>query len=139
VLLTFGSSESSKEVHSGSIEAFAKLLFLAIANIKCCTLSFSRCSPLAIKSFDRWTSSSISRSYDAVTPPCHLFCNRTHDTETSRADHCRAPCCLHRIPRWLNDRYSPAAVIKGNPYPEPPMRKLHFCPSSASPPLLFWL
>jgi hypothetical protein len=50
-------------------------------------------------------------------PVRHLRRNRTHDAETSRADHCRAPCCLHQIPGWLNDRYSPTAVIKGNPLP----------------------
>jgi hypothetical protein len=45
VLITFEPSESSMEVHPGSIEAFAKLLFVAIANIECCTLSFSCSSP----------------------------------------------------------------------------------------------
>jgi hypothetical protein len=44
-----------------------------------------------------------------------------------------------RYPAGSTDRYSPAAVIKGNPYPEPPMRKLHFRPSSTSPPLLSFL
>jgi hypothetical protein len=38
-------------------------------------------------------------------------------TETSRADHCRAPCCLHQMPGWLNDRCSPAAAIKRSPLP----------------------
>jgi hypothetical protein len=36
------SSESSKEVRPRSIEAFAKILFAAIAGVKRCTLSFSR-------------------------------------------------------------------------------------------------
>jgi hypothetical protein len=35
VSITFESSEASKEVHPGSIEAFAKLLFVAIANVEC--------------------------------------------------------------------------------------------------------
>jgi hypothetical protein len=37
----------------GSIEAFAKLLFVAIANVKRCALSFSRFSPITINSFNR--------------------------------------------------------------------------------------
>jgi hypothetical protein len=45
VLLTFKSSEPSKEVNPGSIEAFAKLLAVAITNGECCTQSFSRSSP----------------------------------------------------------------------------------------------
>jgi hypothetical protein len=45
VPITFKSSESSKGVHPGSIEGFAKLLFVAIANVNRCTLSFSRLSP----------------------------------------------------------------------------------------------
>jgi hypothetical protein len=45
VLITFKSSESSKEVHLGSTEAFAKLLSVVIINIECCTLRLSRSSP----------------------------------------------------------------------------------------------
>jgi hypothetical protein len=45
VLITFKSLESSKEVHPGSIKAFAKLLFVAIANVESCTLSFSHSFP----------------------------------------------------------------------------------------------
>jgi hypothetical protein len=47
----------------------------------------------------------------------HIFRNRTRDATTSRADHCRAPCCLHQISGWLNDRCSSTTVIKGNPLP----------------------
>jgi hypothetical protein len=42
---TFQSSEASKEVHPGLIEAFAKLLFVAIVKVKRCTLRFSRSYP----------------------------------------------------------------------------------------------
>jgi hypothetical protein len=45
VLLTFKSSESSKEVRPGSIEVLAKHLFVAIANVESGTLSFSRSFP----------------------------------------------------------------------------------------------
>jgi hypothetical protein len=45
VLVTFKSSESSKEVNPGSIEAFANPPLLAIANVKRCRLSFSRSYP----------------------------------------------------------------------------------------------
>jgi hypothetical protein len=44
-----------------------------------------------------------------------------------------------RYPTGSTDRYGPAAVIKWNPYPEPPMRKLHFHPSSALSLSLFLL
>jgi hypothetical protein len=30
------------------------------------------------------------------------FRNHIHDVEASRANHCRAPCCLHQIPDWVN-------------------------------------
>jgi hypothetical protein len=52
-----------------------------------------------------------------MTSLCHISRNRTRDAKTSRAGHCRAPCCLHQIPGWLNDRCSSVAVIKGNPLP----------------------
>jgi hypothetical protein len=45
ILITFESSEASKEAHPGSIEAFAKLPFVAIVKVKRCTLSFSRSFP----------------------------------------------------------------------------------------------
>jgi hypothetical protein len=45
VLITFKSSESSKEVNPGSIEAFCYASLVAIANVKRCTLSFSHFAP----------------------------------------------------------------------------------------------
>jgi hypothetical protein len=45
VLITFKSSEPSKEVHPGSIEAFCYASLVAIANVKHCILSFSRFAP----------------------------------------------------------------------------------------------
>jgi hypothetical protein len=53
VSITFKSSELSKEVHPGSTEAFAKLLFVAIANVKSCTLSFLVLLPITVNSLDR--------------------------------------------------------------------------------------
>jgi hypothetical protein len=74
VLITCKSSESSKEVHLGSIEAFAKLLFVTIANVKRSTLSLLILLPITTNSLDRWTSpSSVSRPYDAMTSLCHRF------------------------------------------------------------------
>jgi hypothetical protein len=105
----------------------ATLLFIAIANVKRCTLSFSRSPPswsvsLTVEPRHRQCS-------DRATPRHHsiiLFRNRAHDAKTSRADHCRAPCCLHQIPGWLNDRYNAAAVIKGNPLPRTAEAKAPF-------------
>jgi hypothetical protein len=74
VSITFESSKASKEVPPGSIEASAKLLFVAIANVKRCTLSFLVLLPITINSLDRWTSpASVSRPSDAATPPRHLL------------------------------------------------------------------
>jgi hypothetical protein len=72
---------------------------------------------LPINSLDRWTlSATVSRPCDAMMSPRHIFRSRARDAKTARVDHCRASCCLHQIPGWSNDRYSPVAVIKGNPF-----------------------
>jgi hypothetical protein len=88
VSITFESSEASKEVPPGSIDAFAKLLFVAIVNVKCCTLSFLVLLPITVNSLDRLDLIIVSvptvRRHDA-TPPS-FFHNRAHDAETSRAD-----------------------------------------------------
>jgi hypothetical protein len=81
MLITFKSSESSKEVHPGSIEAFAELLFVAIASVESGTLSFSRLSlhhgqffrPLSpiiigVTTVRRHDATTVRR-HDA-TPPC---------------------------------------------------------------------
>jgi hypothetical protein len=107
VLITFKSSKSSKEVHPGSIESFGYASLCCHRERKACTLSSLGFLPITVNSLDRWTSSSsVSRLYGAMVPLRHLFCNCTHNAETSQADHCRAPCCPHQIPRWLNDRCS---------------------------------
>jgi hypothetical protein len=70
VSITFESSEASKEVPPGSIEAFAKLLFVAIANVKRCTLSFLVLLPITVNSLDRLdliiVSVPIVRRHDAT-------------------------------------------------------------------------
>jgi hypothetical protein len=53
VLITFKSSESSKEVRPGSIKAVGYASLVAFASIKHCTLSFSWSSPIATNSVDR--------------------------------------------------------------------------------------
>jgi hypothetical protein len=74
VSITFKSSEASNEVHPGSIEAFAKLLFVSITNVKCCTLSFLNLLPITINSLDRTDVIIVSvRPYDAMTPLRRLF------------------------------------------------------------------
>jgi hypothetical protein len=127
VLITFKSSESSKGVHPGSTEAFAKLLFVVIVNMKRCTLSFLVLLPITINSLDCWTSSSsVSRPYDAVTPPHHLFpqpCSRRRDLTGWP---CRASCHLHQIPGWLKDRCSPATAIKWEALYQDPGTRLMF-------------
>jgi hypothetical protein len=80
----------------------------------------------------------VSRPYDAVMSIRHLLPQPYSRRRDPTSWPCWAPCCLHQIPGWLNDRYRPAAVIKRNLYPEPPMRKLHFHPSSALSLFLFF-
>jgi hypothetical protein len=66
----FKSSESSKEVRPGSIEAFCYASLVAITNAKRGTLIFSH----HVDSLDRWApSSSVSRPYNAMTSFYHWF------------------------------------------------------------------
>jgi hypothetical protein len=53
ISITIESSEASKDVHPGSVEAFAKILFVAIANVKRCTLSFLVLLPITVNSVGR--------------------------------------------------------------------------------------
>jgi hypothetical protein len=141
VLITFKSSESSKEVHPGSTEVFAKLLFVAIASIECCTLSFLVLPPITINSLDHWTSyAAVSRPYDTVTPLRHLFPQLCSQRQDLTDWPCWVPCCPYHIPGWVSRPLQPRSGHKREAlYPEPPMRMLHVRPSSASPPLLFFL
>jgi hypothetical protein len=105
------------------------------------TLSSSRSSPHHGRFFGPLDPIlSVSRPYDAVMPLCHLLPHRAHAIETSRADHCRAPCRPHQIP-WVGQLVVAArgGHKKGIPYPEPPILKPHIRPSSASPLLLLFL
>jgi hypothetical protein len=71
-----------------------------------------------INSLDCWTSYvSVSRPCDAMTSLRHLFPQPYSRHQDPTSWPCWALCCLHQIPGWINDRYSPAAVIKGNPLP----------------------
>jgi hypothetical protein len=119
---------------------FATLLFVAIANTKRCTLSFSRFALHHGRLFRPLSfSSSVSRSYDAMTSFYHRF-----PQPFSRRRHrvswpCWAPCCLHPIPDWVNWPLQPRSGYKnGTFYPEPPIRKLHFHQSSALSLFLFF-
>jgi hypothetical protein len=118
VLITFKSSDSSKEVRPGSIEAFCYASPCCYRNVKCCTLNFSRfaphhgwlfrpLSPIVIGVATVW-------SHD-VTPPSFsatVFTSlRPHEltiVELRVVD--------TRYPTGSTDRYSPAAIIKGNPF-----------------------
>jgi hypothetical protein len=119
VLITFKSSEANKEVPLGSIEAFGydSLCCYRVRKAKYTELFsfFSPSRPILLTVEPRHHQCS-----DRMTPwhrSAIDFRNQIHDDETAQADHCRAPRRLHQIPGWLNDRYRPAAVIKGNPLP----------------------
>jgi hypothetical protein len=106
-------------VNPGSIEAFCYASLVAIANIKRCILIFSRSSPRHdqfLRPLDLICVSVTTVRRHDVTPP-YLFPQPYSRRRDPMSWPCWAPCCLHQIPGWLNDRYSPAVVIKGNPLP----------------------
>jgi hypothetical protein len=81
------------------------------------TLSSSRSSPHHGRFFGPLDPTLlVSRPYDAGMPLCHLLPRLRSCRWHVTGWHCRAPCCLHQIPGWLNDRCSPAAAIKGKPF-----------------------
>jgi hypothetical protein len=141
VFITFKSSRSSKEVHPGSIEAFCYAYLYGYRERKRCTLSLSRVSP---------HHDQLLRPLDLIcvsvtTVRCHdvtqssFFCNCAHDAETPRADLVELHVVYTRYPDGYTTVTAPQRLYKGTLYPEPPMRKLHFCQSSTSPPLVFFL
>jgi hypothetical protein len=139
VSITFKSSESSKEVHPGSTEAFVKLLFVAIANVKCCTLSFLVLLPITINSLDLLDLIIVSvptvRRHDA-TPPSFsatvLTTLRPHGLTLLSSVLSRPNTRM--VKRLLQPRSSHK---RGSPVPGP-RHKPHVHPSLASPPLLFF-
>jgi hypothetical protein len=119
VLITFKSSEPSKEVHPGSIEAFCYASLVAIANVKRCTLSFSRVSPhhdQFLRLLDLiCVSVTTVRRHDVALPSISatVFTTpRPHGLTIVELYVAYTKC-----PAGSTDRYSPAAVIKGNPLP----------------------
>jgi uncharacterized Tic20 family protein len=95
---------------------------------------------ITIDYLDRWApSSSVSRPYNAVTSLYPWFLqpySRCHDRVSWP---CRAPCCIHQIPDWVNRPLQPRIGYKMEPFTqEPPMRKLHFHQSSAVSLFLFF-
>jgi hypothetical protein len=137
VLIILKSSELGKEVRPGSIEAFATLLSVAIANRKKALYPelFSFCSPSWSVPLDRWTSSvSVSRPYDAMKSLYPRFpqpySRRRSPTGWPLSS---SVLYLHQIPDWVNWPLQPRSDYKSKPfYPKPPLQKLHFHPSSAS-------
>jgi hypothetical protein len=98
---------------------FAKLPFVAIANVKALYTELSHSSPHHGQFFRLLNliivGIPIVRRRDAtpLTSPATILA----PAKTSQADHCQAPCCLHQIPGWLYDRCSPAAAIRGKSLP----------------------
>jgi hypothetical protein len=106
----------------------ATLLFVAIANVKRCTLRFFRSSshrdqflrPLNLI----YVSVTTVRRHD-VTPPSFSTTVLT-TLRPQELTIVELRVAYTRYPAGSTDRYNPAAVIKGNLYPEPPIRKLPF-------------
>jgi hypothetical protein len=85
----------------------------------------------------------VPRWYDAVASPCHLFSRgHNHVAETSRADHCRAPCDHRRIAPLVptsvgwDDRCVPLSYKKGKPFRGVAIAKSRLLSSSTVSPLL---
>jgi hypothetical protein len=101
----------------------------------------SSSSPSVINSLGRWTSSvSVSRPYDAVTPLRHLFpqpCSGCRDLTGWPLSSSVLSTPGIRLVKWsLQSRNGHKREAL---YADPPIRKLHVRPSSASPLFLFFL
>jgi hypothetical protein len=118
VLITYKPSELSPEVNSGSIETFAKLLFVAITNVECCTQSFSRSSPHHCQFF---------RLLDLIFVSVTTV-RRHNATKPSSSATVLAPLRPHgltivelrviytRYPGWLRWPLQPTTAIKWKPF-----------------------
>jgi hypothetical protein len=140
VLITFKSSESGKEVNPGSIEPFCYVSLVSIANVKRCTLSFSRFAPHHGQLFRPLSPIAISvttvRRHDVALPSISAIVFTTPKPHGLTIVEPRV--AYTRYPTGSTDCYSPAAVINRTLYPEPPMRKLHFHSSSTLSLFLFF-
>jgi hypothetical protein len=96
---------------------FATLLFVAIANTKRCTLSFSCFAPHHGRLFRPLNpiviSVTVIRRDDVALPSISAT---VFMPPRSRADHCWAPCCLHQIPNWVNWPLQPRNGYKMEPF-----------------------
>jgi hypothetical protein len=130
-----------KEVRPGSIEAFCYASFVAIANVKRCTLSCSRFTPHYGRLFGPLSpiviSVTIIQRHDValLSISATVFVTlRPHELTIVELR-----VVYTRHPTGSTYRYSPATIIKREPfYPKPPMRRLHFHPSSALSLFLFF-
>jgi hypothetical protein len=128
VLITFKSSESGKEVNPGSIEAFCYVFLVAIANVKRCTLSFSRFAPHHGRLFRPLSTIAISvttvRRHDVALPSISATVFTTPKPHELTIAELRV--AYTRNPTGSTDRYSPAAVIKWNRLTGTADTKAHF-------------
>jgi hypothetical protein len=119
MLITFKSSESGKEVNPGSIEAFCYVSLVAIVNVKCCTLSFSRFAPHHGRLFRPLSPIAISvttiRRHDVALPSISAIVFTTPKPHELTIVELRV--AYTRDPTGSTDRYRPAAVIKWNLLP----------------------
>jgi hypothetical protein len=120
---------------------WATLLFDAITNVKRCTLSLLVLYPHHGRLFRPLIPIVISvttvRRHDVALPSISATVFTTPKPHELTIVELRV--AYTRYPTGSTVRYGPATVIKWNPYPEPPMRKLHFHPSSALSLSLFLL
>jgi hypothetical protein len=73
--------------------------------------------PITVDYLDRWApSSSVSRSYDAMTSLYHRFPQPYSRRRNRVSWPCRAPCCIHPITDWVNWPLQPRAGYKMEPF-----------------------
>jgi hypothetical protein len=119
---------------------FATLLFVAIADVKCCTLNFSRFASHYGRLFRLLSPIVISvttvRRHDVALPSISTTVFTTLKPHGLAIVELRV--AYTRYPTGSTYRYSPVSIIKWNLLPEPPIRKLHFHQSSALSLFLFF-
>jgi hypothetical protein len=118
MLITSKPSELSQKVNSWSIETFAKLIFVAITNVECCTQSFSRSSPHHGQFF---------RPLDLIFLSVTTVW-RSNATKPSSSATVLAPSRPHgltivelrvvytRYPGWFRWPLQPTVALKGKPF-----------------------
>jgi hypothetical protein len=119
---------------------FATLLLLLSQTQSVVHWAFLVSLLITVDYLDRWAPSSlVSRSYIAMTSLHPRFPQPYSRRRDPVNWPCRAPCCLHQIPDWVNWPLQPASVIKWNHLTGTADTKAHFPSKFGSITVLFLL